>query len=77
MDSMKPNEIKTIEKKLGLKGRWHNVRYLILMIIVPLTALILISQGLSMEKIFGIFAGGIAAVTGIIRLFDSNIFKQT
>jgi hypothetical protein len=75
--SIKSNEIKTIEAKLGLKGRWHNARYLILLIIIPLTAFVLISQGMSIEKIFGIFAGGIAAVSGLMRLFDSSIFKQT
>jgi hypothetical protein len=74
--NLKSDEIKKIEKKLGIKGRWHNARYLILLIIVPLIALILISQGLSIEKIFGIFAGGIAAVTGLLRLFDSSFFKS-
>jgi len=74
--SIKSNEIKAIETKLGLKGRWHNARYLILLIIIPLSAFVLISQGLSIEKIFGIFAGGIAAVSGLMRLFDSSLFKQ-
>lgn len=73
---MKPSDIKLIESKLGLKGRWHNARYLILLIIIPLAAFIFISQGLSLEKIFGIFAAGIAAVTGLMRLFESNIFSQ-
>lgn len=73
---MKSSDIKLIESKLGLKGRWHNARYIILLIIIPLTAFILISQGLSLEKIFGIFAAGIAAVTGLMRLFESSIFNQ-
>lgn len=73
---MKSSDIKLIESKLGLKGRWHNARYLILLIIIPLAAFILISQGLSLEKIFGIFAAGIAAVTGLMRLFESSIFNQ-
>ena len=75
-NSIKSTEIKAIETKLGLKGRWHNARYLILLIIIPLSAFVLISQGLSIEKIFGIFAGGIAAVSGLMRLFDSSLFKQ-
>jgi hypothetical protein len=73
---MKSSDIKQIESKLGLKGRWHNARYIILLIIIPLTAFILISQGLSLEKIFGIFAAGIGAVAGLMRLFESSIFSQ-
>lgn len=73
--SLKSNEVKSIESKLGLKGSWHNAKYLILLILVPLAAFVIISQGISIEKVFGIFAGGLAIVTGIIRLFDSTAFK--
>jgi len=75
--SIKSDEVKLIESKLGLKGSWHNAKYLILLILIPLTAFIIISQGISIEKVFGIFAGGLAIITGIMRLFDSNIFKQS
>ena len=74
--SMKSNEVKAIERKLGLKGSWHNAKYLILLILVPLAAFVIISQGISVEKVFGIFAGGLAIITGIIRLFDNNTFKS-
>jgi hypothetical protein len=75
--SMKTKEVKTIENKLGLKGSWHSAKYLILLILVPLAAFVIISQGISIEKVFGIFAGGLAIITGIIRLFDSNTFKSS
>jgi hypothetical protein len=74
---MKVKEVKAIENKLGLKGSWHNAKYLILLILVPLAAFVIISQGISVEKVFGIFAGGLAIITGIIRLFDSNSFKSS
>ncbi len=74
---MKAKEVKAIENKLGLKGSWHNAKYLILLILVPLAAFVIISQGISIEKVFGIFAGGLAIITGIIRLFDSNSFKSS
>ncbi len=74
---MKAKEVKAIENKLGLKGSWHNAKYLILLILVPLAAFVIISQGISIEKVFGIFAGGLAIITGIIRLFDSNSFKAS
>ncbi len=73
---MEPKDVKTIERKLGLKGKWRNIQYLILLILVPLAALILISQGMSIEKIFGIFAGIITVITGAMRVFDSNTFKS-
>jgi len=72
-----PTSVKTIEGKLGFKGKWKNTRYLILFILVPLAAFILISQGLSIEKIFAIFAGILTVITGVMRLFDSNVFKQS
>lgn len=77
LKNMRANEVKAIENKLGLKGSWHNAKYLILLILVPLAAFVIISQGISIEKVFGIFAGGLAIITGIIRLFDSNTFKSS
>lgn len=76
LHTLSPASVKTIEGKLGFKGKWKNTRYLILLILVPLAAFILISQGLSIEKIFAIFAGILTVITGVMRLFDSNIFKQ-
>ncbi len=75
MKNIKSEEVKSIEEKLGLKGNWHNAKYLILFILVPLAAFIVISQGISIEKVFGIFAGGLAIITGILRLLDSSSFK--
>jgi hypothetical protein len=77
LKNMKTDEVKAIENKLGLKGSWHNAKYLILLILLPLAAFVIISQGISIEKVFGIFAGGLAIITGIIRLFDSNTFKSS
>jgi hypothetical protein len=73
---LNPSEVKTIEHKLGLHNKWRNMRYLILLILVPLAAFIFISQGFSIEKIFGIFAGVLTVVTGAMKLFDSHIFRQ-
>ncbi len=73
---LNPSEVKTIENKLGLHNKWRNMRYLILLILVPLAAFIFISQGFSIEKIFGIFAGVLTVVTGAMKLFDSHIFRQ-
>jgi len=74
--SIKSGEVSAIEQKLGLKGSWHNAKYLILLILIPLAAFIIISQGIAIDKVFGIFAGGLAIITGVLRLFDSNMFKQ-
>lgn len=75
--SLYPYEVKSIEKKLGLKGKWRNIQYLILLILIPLATFILISQGMSIEKIFGIFAGIITVVTGVMRVFDGNMLKSS
>ncbi|MCA1761291.1 MAG: hypothetical protein LC658_16090, partial [Bacteroidales bacterium] len=75
--SIKSTEVKAIERKLGLKGSWHNAKYLILLILIPLAAFIVISQGVSIEKVFGIFAGGLAIITGVLRLLDSSTFRQS
>jgi hypothetical protein len=42
-----------------------------------LSAFVFISQGISIEKVIGIFAGILALFSGMMRLFDSNIFKQS
>ena len=76
LHNIKPDEVKAIEHKLGVKGSWHNTKYIILMIVFPLAALIVISQGISLEKAFTILGGGLAVLTGIIRLFDSGLFKS-
>lgn len=75
-NNLTPSDIKAVESKLGLKSKWKNIRYLILLILVPLATLIFISQGISIERIFGIFAGTLTLITGILRLFDSQIFQQ-
>ena len=75
--NMTSDSIKEMENELGIKGKWKNTQYLILLILIPLAAFILISQGLSIEKIFGIFAGVLTIVTGAMKLFDSHIFKTS
>ena len=72
-DSLEPSDVKAIEKKLGFKGKWRNIQYLILLILVPMATFIFISQGISIEKIFGIFAGVLTIITGVMRLFDSQV----
>ena len=69
------SEIKAIEGKLGLKGGWKNAKYLILLILIPLGAFIFISQGLTIEKSFGIFAGLVGAITTLMKLFENTSIK--
>jgi hypothetical protein len=76
-NAINPDEFKNLERQLNQKGSWHNMRYLILLIFIMLAAFVLISQGISIEKVIGIFAGILALLSGIMRLFDSSIFKQT
>jgi hypothetical protein len=76
-NSINPDDAKILERKLNTKGSWHNLRYLILLILILLSAFVFISQGISIEKVIGIFAGILALFSGMMRLFDSNIFKQS
>lgn len=69
------SELKIIESKLGLKGGWKNAKYLILLILIPLAAFIFISQGLTIEKSFGIFAGLVGAITTLMKLFENTSIK--
>jgi hypothetical protein len=69
-------EITEIEGKLGLKGNWRNAKYLILLVLIPLAAFIFISQGLTIEKSFGIFAGIIGAITTLMKLFENSTNKK-
>lgn len=69
------SEVKVIESKLGLKGGWKNAKYLILLILIPLAAFIFISQGLTIEKSFGIFAGLVGAITTLMKLFENTSIK--
>jgi hypothetical protein len=69
------SEIKAIEGKLGLQGGWKNAKYLILLILIPLGAFIFISQGLTIEKSFGIFAGLVGAITTLMKLFENTSIK--
>jgi hypothetical protein len=70
------SEIKAIEGKLGLKGNWRNAKYLILLVLIPLAAFIFISQGLTIEKSFGIFAGIVGAITTLMKLFETTGIKK-
>jgi len=70
------SEIKKIETKLGLTGNWKNAKYLILLILIPLAAFIFISQGFTIEKSFGIFAGIVGAITTLMKLFETSSIKK-
>jgi hypothetical protein len=70
------SEIKKIEAKLGLTGNWKNAKYLILLILIPLAAFIFISQGFTIEKSFGIFAGIVGAITTLMKLFETSSIKK-
>lgn len=75
--NMNPGTVKTLEKKMGITGRWKYTQYLILLFLIPLAVFILISQGFSIEKIFGIFAGILTVVTGALKLLDNQTFKTS
>jgi len=75
-NAITPDEIKSLESKLNRKGSWHNMRYLILLIFIMLAGFVLISQGISIEKVLGIFAGILALLSGVVRLFDSGMFRS-
>lgn len=70
------SEVKAIEVKLGLKGGWRNAKYLILLVLIPLGVFIFISQGLTIEKSFGIFAGIVGAITTLMKLFENSALKK-
>jgi hypothetical protein len=75
LNNISISEVRTIEVKLGLKSNWKNAKYLILLILIPLAAFIFISQGLTIEKSFGIFAGLVGAITTLLKLFESSPIK--
>jgi len=77
LNSVEPEETKEIERNLSKKGKWRNMRYLILLILIPLLAFVFIAQGTSIEKVIGIVTGGLAVFSGLTRMFDSNAFRQT
>lgn len=76
-NSISPEEFKRLESQLSRKGDWHRMRYLILFILIMLAAFVFISQGISIEKVIGIFAGLLAMLSGFMRLFDNNVFRQS
>ncbi len=77
LKNLSKETVKMLEGKLGFKKKWKSMRYLILFILIPLAAFIMISQGISIEKIFGIFTGILAVITTVARLFDSQLFKHS
>jgi len=70
-------ERKLIRATFAKKGGWQNKRYLILLVLIPLLLFIFIVQGTSIEKVLAISTGGLAVLSGIVRLFDSDIFRQS
>jgi hypothetical protein len=75
-DSVKPESARALEQKLGLKGRWRTMRYLILLILIPMAMFVFISQGFSFQKAVGILGGVFALLTGVVKMFDSSVFRQ-
>ncbi len=69
-------EIKNIEIKLGKKGNWRNAKYLILLIIIPMAAFIFISQGITIERSFGILGGIVTAIMSLLKLLEGNTVKS-
>ncbi len=74
--SVKPEETSYLEQKVGKKGTWRNMRYLILLLLIPLAGFVLIAQGTSIDKVIGIFAGVLALISGLVRLLDSGAFRS-
>jgi hypothetical protein len=75
--SINPEESKSLERKLSRNGKWRNTRYMILLILIPLAGFLFIAQGSSLEKVIGIFTGGLAIFTGLMRVLDSNAARNT
>jgi len=71
-----PGETHELQSNMRKQGNWHNMRYLILLILIPLIIFIMIAQGTSIEKVIGIATGGLAVLSGIIRLFESDFLRQ-
>ncbi len=74
-NTIKPEEVKKLESKLIFKGMWRNIRYPIIIVLVILAAFIFISQGYSIEKVTAIFAGILTLLAGMVRLFESSVFR--
>lgn len=72
-----PMETRVLQLHLGRQGNWHNIRYLILLILIPLLIFIFIAQGTSVEKVIAIATGGLAVLSGIMRIFESDVFRPT
>jgi hypothetical protein len=75
--SVNPDETKLLEHKLSRQGKWRNMRYLILLILIPIAGFIFIAQGTSIEKVIGIFTGVLALFSGLMRLLDSRSMQTT
>jgi len=71
-----PLEARELQFQLKRQGNWHNLRYLILFILIPLLIFIFIAQGTSIEKVIALTTGGLAVLTGILRLSESDIFRK-
>lgn len=72
-----PGETRELQLHLGLQGNWHNIRYLILLILIPLLIFIFIAQGTSVEKVIAIVTGGLAVLSGFMRLFENDVFRPS
>lgn len=72
-----PVEVQSLEHHLRKQSKWRNMRYLILLILVPLLALVFIVQGTSIESIIGIFTGAVALFSALMRVSGGFSSRQT
>ena len=70
--SVSETETNELEQKLSKEGKWKNMRYLILLLLIPLVAFMFISQGTSIERVVGILTGVIALFSGAMKLMDTG-----
>ncbi|MCB0805863.1 MAG: hypothetical protein KDC05_08700 [Bacteroidales bacterium] len=75
--SVKPEETLRIERKLGKRGKWKNMRFLLLLFIIPLAGFVFIAQGISFDKVIGIFAGVLALLSGLMRFLDGGVIGKS
>ncbi|MCY1721838.1 hypothetical protein OU798_15900 [Prolixibacteraceae bacterium Z1-6] len=74
--SVDEDEKTGLEQMLGRQGKWKNTKYLLLLLLIPLAAFMVMSQGLSIEKVIGILTGVVALFSGTMRLMDTSWFGK-
>jgi hypothetical protein len=76
VESVSEEGARALEQKLGMKGGWRSIRYIILLILLPMVIFVFLSQGFSFQKVVGILGGVLALLGGVVKMFDSNLFRQ-